>query len=530
VQDREAMDVYEEIVPYNATPEINGTATGEIGINLAMERAISDIITYPEHSYPRILADGCMVFFTMLWFFTAAWFFFNKIFEDYEVHNKLVQVIWSVTFAISCNMFELIMFEIFNILDLNSRWVIWKIDLYCMMALLIVIIPFYMSFLFLRNYTTYHAQTLACSFVLFFVFLVLFYKIGDPFPIVVHEHTRSHTWLALEHGLSRVGVIGVSTFGVLSGVGAVYGPYIHVSYFLRSIDTGEVLTLKRRLLQTMERILMRKKRLALAKLELKRVRGYRYSENSTTLSRILGSVGLGSLVSINDGLTETRVLINDINNLTNELNMLDNVREELYLEMNDLISGQHKIARSRTCKGRIRNLAGYILSCYCLIKIVIATVNVAFRRVRKTDPISKIIALILKYVVNLDEGVVHFWSQHASFILVGIIVATQMRGFLINLVRLFHSWSSVHTSNFIIALSSEIMGMYFVSSVLLIRMNLPMEYRRIITDVLGDLEFHFYYHWNDLIFLISALVTISFLALSRYSVTQSKYVSKYNAP
>mmetsp|Transcript_11055 Transcript_11055/g.21175 ORF Transcript_11055/g.21175 Transcript_11055/m.21175 type:complete len:521 (-) Transcript_11055:239-1801(-) len=520
------MDVYEDIVPYNATPQINGSATGEVLIGLAMDRAISNIITYPEHSYPRILADGMMVLFTMLWFFLAAWVFFNKIFEDYEVHNKLVQVIWSVTFALSCNMFELIIFEIFNILDLNSRWLIWKIDLYCMMALLIVIIPFYMSFLFLRNYTTYHAQTLACSFCLFSVFLVLFYKIGDPFPIVVHEHTTKHTWLALEHGLSRVGVIGVSTFGVLSGVGAVYGPYIHVSYFLRNIDTDEVVTLKRRLLQTMERILIRKKRLALAKLELKRVRGYRYSENTSTFNWIMGSVGLGA----GSGAFETRVLINDIKNLTNELTMLDHVREELYLEINDLINGQEKIARSRTCKGRIRNLAGYILSCYCLIKIVIATVNVAFQRVRKTDPISKIIALILKYVVNLDETVVHFWSQHASFILVGIIVATQMRGFLINLVRLFHSWSSVHTSNFIIALSSEIMGMYFVSSVLLIRMNLPIKYRRIITDVLGDLEFHFYYHWNDLIFLISALVTISFLALSRYSVTQSKYVSKYSAP
>ncbi|GAB5358225.1 hypothetical protein AAMO2058_000439800 [Amorphochlora amoebiformis] len=513
------MDLYEDIAPYNGTNlESNVTGADEVAIGLAMEKAleetIEEIIYYPAQSYQRIVTDALLVCATMFCFFSFAWVFFSKIFEDYEVRNIGVQVLFSMTFALSCNMFELIIFEIVDILDRNSRWWNWKFDLYAMMALLIVILPFYMAFLFLSNYTKYRSHTLALSTVAFSIFLMLFYKIGDPFPIV---SSKSHTWLALEHGLSRVGVIGVSTFGVLSGVGAVYGPYIHVSYFLRRIDEDEVVTLERRLLQTMERILIRKKRLVLAKAELKRVRGYRYKETPGFFTRLFRGVAV-----LGGAPTETQVLLNDIQRLGNEVAMLENVREELFTEMNDLHLGQEKLKRSRTWFGRIRNLAGYILSCYCIFKILLATVNVALRRVRKTDPISKVIGLLLKYVVNVQLDV-QFWSQHASFILVGIIVATQMRGFLINLVRVFHSWSSVHTSNFIIALSSEIMGMYFVSSVLLIRMNLPVQYRRIITDVLGDLEFHFYYHWNDLIFIISALLTIGYLALSRYSVSQTKY-------
>lgn len=57
--------------------------------------------------------------------------------------------------------------------------------------------------------------------------------------------------------------------------------------------------------------------------------------------------------------------------------------------------------------------------------------------------------------------------------------------------------------------------MYFCSSVLLMRMNLPAEYRVIITEVLGNLHFNFYHRWFDVIFLVSALSTIVVLYLSQ---------------
>jgi hypothetical protein len=53
-----------------------------------------------------------------MFFFVGGWVFFvKKLFRDYEVHHRLVQLIFSVTFSLSCTMFELIIFEILGVLD-----------------------------------------------------------------------------------------------------------------------------------------------------------------------------------------------------------------------------------------------------------------------------------------------------------------------------------------------------------------------------------------------------------------------------
>ena len=65
-------------------------------------------------------------------------------------------------------------------------------------------------------------------------------------------------------------------------------------------------------------------------------------------------------------------------------------------------------------------------------------------------------------------------SQHFYL---GIIIITSIRGLLLTLTKFFYAISSSKSANIIVLLFAQIKGMYFVASVLLMRMNMPLQYR-----------------------------------------------------
>lgn len=442
------------------------------------------------------ILDSFVMGSTMIMFFLGGWIFFmRKLFKYYEVHHGIVQTLFSVTFSLSCTLFELIIFEILGILNSNSRFFHWKLDLYSILVLLIVVLPWYIGYLsFNVRLVQKKPMALALSFAAWLIFMYFFWKIGDPFPIL----NPKHGILSIEQAISRIGVLGVTIMAVLSGFGAVNCPYTYMTFFMRYVSDADIDSHERKLNQVMDMILTKKKRLALVERD-----NLQRASSSPNRKTSLWNMFKNATSSTNSS---------NVGQLQQEIAGYEELSRQLFLELVDLHNTKERMEYSRTLKGRYFNLMGYVFSMYCMWKIFICTVNIIFDRVGKTDPISKGVEILVIWCgIEFD---VKFWSQQVSFILVGIIIVTSIRGLLIKLTKFFYTMSSSKSSNVIVLCLAQIMGMYFVSSVLLMRMNMPPEYRMIITEVLGDLQFNFYHRWFDVIFLISALSSIAFLYLA----------------
>uniref|UniRef100_A0AAY4BMJ0 Golgi pH regulator n=1 Tax=Denticeps clupeoides TaxID=299321 RepID=A0AAY4BMJ0_9TELE len=407
--------------------------------------------------------DSVIMFTSQVLFFGCGWLFFvRQLFKDYEVRQYVVQVVFSVTFALCCTMFELIIFEILGALSSTSRYFHWKLNLYVILLVLIFVVPFYIGYFVVSNIRLLQRQRLLFACVVWFTFMYFFWKLGDPFPIL----SPKHGILSIEQLISRVGVIGVTLMALLSGFGAVNCPYTYMSYFLRNVTDSDILALERRLLQTMDMIVSKKKRIAMTRRQM-----YQRGEDQNKQTGFWGMIK-----------SVTSAPSSNLSLIQQEVDALEELSRQLFLETVDLQATKERIEYSKTFQGKYFNFLGYFFSIYCVWKIFMATINIVFDRVGKTDPVTRGIEITVNYLgIQFD---------------------------------FFYAISSSKSSNVIVLVLAQIMGMYFVSSVLLMRMSMPLEYRTIVTEVLGELQFNFYHRWFDVIFLVSALSSILFLYLA----------------
>ncbi|CAO1427191.1 unnamed protein product [Diamesa hyperborea] len=436
--------------------------------------------------------DTLVILVSQVCFFIGGWYFFNKeLFRNYEVRDIKVQLIFSITFALSLTLFELIIFEIAGLLESSSRYFHWRFVLTLILVMVIAVIPYKIALSCISNIRIVPMRWVQpLTFTLWFAFIYSFWRIGDPFPLI----SVSRGIFTIEQGVSRVGVVGVFLMAILSGFGAVNFPFTNMSYFIHPVTQNDVINTERRLMQTMDMILVKKKRIALERRRIK---------PNTTKQTIWGLI---SSVANKPPGSE------NIGQLRLEISGLEELSRQLFLEAHDMKNMQERQRWSHTLQGRYFNVMGHFFSLYCLWKIFICTINIIFDRVGKKDPVTRGIEIAVNWC-GFKQFDIAFWSQHISFWLVGCIVVTSIRGLLITLTKFFYKISSSKSSNTIVLVLAQLMGMYFISQVLLMRMNMPAEYRIIISEILSGLHFNFYHRWFDVIFLISALASILFLYL-----------------
>ena len=319
----------------------------------------------------------------------------------------------------------------------------------------------------------------------------------------------NHKMISIESATSRFGIYGVTLMSMLSGFGAITCPYRWLIYFLQKVDDSSILNLERRVIQCMERIISIKKRMLLLNQRI------RYHQELNIEESFLMKTIKFIPKLISTKFDETRQDKKEIKELEQQLDGANELHNYLYLNLLQLYEWRRAIKFSKTLRGRLQHFLGHFMVCYCCYKMFMATINVIFHRKRRLDPITRGF-LILAVFLDIDHIVnVEFWSQQISFIMIGAIVCTQVRGILIRIMRVFSYFSSIFTSNAVVLFLIELMGLYFISSILLIRMNMPSEYRKFITQIIGPkLKFDFYHQWFDIIFIISGWTTIAILCVS----------------
>ncbi|KAJ1727843.1 hypothetical protein LPJ61_004361, partial [Coemansia biformis] len=437
-----------------------------------------------------------------------------------DVQRAMVYGTFALVFAQGSLLFELIIFEISDVLSKDMRWYFWRADLGFLLFTIMVVLPVCQAFTVLSNSSSRRARISLArravySLALWAVFYYLFWNLGMYLPLDsfsrVHKATSAADMVSIEPVTARVGVVGVALMAVLSGFGAVNSPYRQLFVFVHRVSPEQLEGMKRQLHYSLGLLVDKKK--MVARLEAVGRKGGEAGEAGGAT----GLAGVGAFVSSAlGGLLRVGALAKErgIGELRSEIESLERVTQELFADVEAMCVEHDRYEASKTLAGRSRNVLGFFFAAFCISKIAMTVGGILLNRVGHSDPVTSALALAATHVSpDFDMA---FWSQQLSFAMVGLMVVGSVRGLLIQFTKLFNtpvSTMMVSPSN-IVLLLAQIMGMYFVSCMLMMRMALPPKYRPMISEVLQTTGFYFYKRWFDLIFLVSVAISALLVFLS----------------
>ncbi|KAF4307097.1 putative g protein-coupled receptor protein [Botryosphaeria dothidea] len=418
--------------------------------------------------------------------------------------ERVAGLVFSTNVALSAVLVELILCEISNSLNQAARSLALKITLSLLLVLLILVTPALEIHSVLSaggwSFTEHGKGRIRIAWLMegigMSLWLLGFWWLGEGLlGSYLHEKSYVNKHSFSEGCLERIGVIGVSLMASLAGFAAVSSLWQNFGVKQKMITEADIARKQAGLDATNDMLQVKQSRL--------RAVQRRISETPQEgfMTRVIGTIR---------GNTEMQ----ERQSLQLEISGLETMAAGLSNSLLAMQARRQAQLRSKTAVGHLLNLFSYAFSIYCLYRIG-ATTLTTFRRLHapetsfsNSDPINNILALLAKHWdPSLDRAA---WSRQISFLLAGVMLLASFNSVLQTFLLFTRLAPSLlqHAQSNIALIVSQISATYVISSALLLRSNLPPEYRGVISEALGaPLEPGFVERWFEGWFLAACAVS-----------------------
>jgi len=434
------------------------------------------------HMKDSMAAVGLWHLMAMLFPLLAAVFFRSLLLRQDHAPSVLSEFFFILVLFLCIHMHLLIILDILLIGDAHTRIALMRIDVYAVTLFIFTVVPFFIVSAITNRVV---ARSILMALFAFFV-----NELGNSVPLMADADKPT---AAMEHLVGRASFMGVTSMAAISGFGAIKAPIDYLSIFALSDAVDDRLRgpsaeerIRRKLVLLIESISAKKVRLL--------VNGPKADEE-------------------------------------HDVETMEALVRDLFSEHVAIRRAQQDLQyRRATVIGRFSDGIGLFYLAYCVYKLVMSSMNIVFDRDPKTDPVTRGFELGLRLIPFADINV-GFWAQFISFVLVGVLVFTSVRGFVLLTMQIFASFAAPRLSDLILLCFTFVLGLYFLSSMTLMRSNLPNEYRHILSESLGaNYSFNLFHRWFDFVFVVSAGLTLLFTAFFRWRRVRLRESLKHGEP
>ncbi|KAI4249242.1 MAG: hypothetical protein L6R40_000700 [Gallowayella cf. fulva] len=397
--------------------------------------------------------------------------------------QRINAITFSTTLALAAVLAELILCEISNAIDPSARQLAFHFTISLLLLILVLVIPSLQVQSVISaagwEYTGKSKGRLRVAWILQLVvtalWLVAFWWTGDQLLAKTSNTSSAQDVQAKtlsEASLSRVGIIGISLMGLLSGFASVSAPWQSLFSKHKPVTESDIARKAAGLEATNDMLAAKQSRLRALKRKMSDV-----SQDRNIFQKAMGSI------RGNPDHTEQKSLEIEIKGLETMLSSLSTSHSMLQTRF-------QQQNRSKTLTGRLFLFSSYAFSIFCLYRILTTfystlrrSVHTSYRppippsapKPSTSDPITTVLALIAThYDPQLDRDL---YTRQLSFLLSGLILLASFNSVMqtFSLIARFLPSLLRAVNQNLPLLVAQVCGMYTISAALMLRGRVPGE-------------------------------------------------------